>query len=387
MRQGDVIRVLAAFAVAGAGASVALVGAAVTGQLGDHTTIEQFAAPASAPAASNSSLGAGGANLSVEQIYRLDAPGVVRITAPTGKLQPPRSAQLLGSGFVIDKAGHIVTSNRVIAGAGPVKVSFTGNDELDARVVGKDPSTDVAVLQIDAHSRSLSPLPLGDSDSVQVGDAVVAIGNPFSLSRTATAGIVSGVQRTIDAPSSSSAIDHAIQTDAAINAGNAGGPLIDTRGEVIGVNLPTIAGGESRSSLGVGFAIPIDTVKTVAAQLITSGKVDHVYLGITALPVTPTLARICDLPASRGLIVQGVAGGSAAALAGVRAGTASVVVAGDSYRIGGDIIVAADGAPVATEAGLRNLLERLKPGDRLTLAVWRDGKRKTVQVTLGRPPG
>jgi S1-C subfamily serine protease len=276
----------------------------------------------------------------------------------------------------------------VVAGAQTIRVSFSGHDEIDARVIGKDPSTDVAVLQVDAHSRSLSPLPLGDSDEVQVGDPVVAIGNPFSLTRTATAGIVSALQRTIDAPYSASTIDHAIQTDAAINHGNSGGPLINARGEVIGVNSQIRTGGSGTDgNVGIGFAIPINTVKTVVAQLIRDGKVEHAFLGAGAVPVTPDLARTFNLPVSHGLLVQQVAPGSAAEKAGLLPGRTPVVVAGESYRLGGDIIVRADQTSVSSEAQLRAVIERKSPGEALTLAIWRDGRRQHVHVTLGRPPG
>src|SRR5581483_9236780 len=196
-------------------------------------------------------------------------------------------------------------------------------DELNASVVGKDPSTDVAVLQVDARSRSLTPIPLGNSDAVQVGDTVVAIGNPFSLTRTATAGIVSAVQRTIDAPNGLT-IDHVIQTDAAINHGNSGGPLLNSHGDVIGVNaqIPNETGG----NVGIGFAIPINTVKSVVAQLIRGGKVQHAFLGVGAVPVTSQLAHLFALPTTNGLLVQQVTPGSAGAAAGLRAGRTSVVV-------------------------------------------------------------
>jgi S1-C subfamily serine protease len=375
------------------GGGMALGGAAVLGKLGDtETTIEQVAAPS--PAASSTPADTGGA-LSVEQIYKRDAPGVVEITAtsvvnvpsdPFGFFSSPQTQESLGSGFVIDKAGHIVTNDHVIAGAQKVQVSFSGNDRIRAKVVGKDPSTDVAVLEINAHSRSLTPIPMGNSDLVQVGDPVVAIGNPFSLSRTATAGIVSAVQRTIDAPDGL-AIGHAIQTDAAINHGNSGGPLIDAEGDVIGVNAQIATGDTGdQGNVGIGFAIPINTVKSAVAQLIRTGKVSHPYLGVGAVPVTPELAKLFNLPASAGLLVEDVATGSAAAKADLRPGTATVVVEGESYRVGGDIIVSANGLPITTLGALRDMIQEKQPGDHISLVVFRDGKRQTIGVTLGRPP-
>jgi len=386
MEQRDVVRVLGGVVVAGAGAGLALAGAALTGNLGGTTTIAQIAATPT-PAAAPSSNGA--RELSVQQIYRLDAPGVVQIT--DGDARKPAaplasSRQSLGSGFVIDKAGHIVTSNRVLGAARNLQVSFSGNDELDAVVVGKDPSTDVALLQVDAHSRSLSPLPLGDSDEVQVGDPVVAIGNDLSLSRTATVGVVSAVQRGIDSPGAGTSA-RAIQTDAEINRANSGGPLINTHGQVIGVSSQAVSSGIAQASPGMGFAIPIDIVKSVVAQLIDTGKVQHPFLGIEALPVTPALARTFSLPSDYGLLVQLVTPQSAAARATLRAGRTAVVVSGESYRLGGDIIVAANGLPITSEAALRNVIETMKPGDRLALRLWRGNREETVRVTLGRAPG
>ena len=383
------LRAAASLGIAAVGGGVSLLGASLTGNLGSRTTIQEVTTTASVPVAARATR----SGLTIEQIYRRDAPGVVQITATSVHTQqdpfgffPPttQTQQALGSGFVIDKAGHIVTNDHVVAGAQRVQVSFAGTDWIRARVIGKDPSTDVAVLQIDTHSRSLSPLPLGDSDRVQVGDGVVAIGSPFSLTRTATAGIVSAVERTIDAPNGFS-IGHAIQTDAAINHGNSGGPLIDDEGDVIGVNAQITAGTEG--NVGVGFAIPVNTVKAVVAQLIRNGKVRHPFLGIAAQPVTPSLARLFNLPVSHGLLVEAVTSGSAAARAGIRAGTTPVLVQGESYSLGGDIIVSVDGTPVSTQSQLRELLTRHQPGDRLAVSLYRGSSKVHVDVELGSPPG
>jgi S1-C subfamily serine protease len=367
MQQGDVIRAGAWVAVAGAGAGFALAGAALTGKLGSSTTIEQITPAPVAPSSLASTKG-----LSVQEIFRLDAPGVVRISDSPSAANPS-----LGSGFVIDKAGHIVTSNLVVSGARSLKVSFSGSNEVDAEVVGNDPATDVAVLQVNTHSRSLSPLPLGDSDLVQVGDPIVAIGNSRYLDRTATVGIVSGVQRGIDTLAES----HAIQTNAPVDQSGSGGPVINTHGQVIGVS--SLAG---TAVPGMGLAIPIDTVKSVVAQLLQTGTVQHVYLGVQAAPVSQSLAHAYALPCNYGLLVQAVTPGSGAASAGLRAGGTSVVVAGESYLIGGDIIVAANGRPVATESQLRNIVEAMKPGDKLALQIWRGDRKETVHVKLGQPP-
>src|SRR6266480_4384033 len=232
--------------------------------------------------------------LSVNQIYRRAAPGVVQVTATQVVTTPSvdpffgfsipqrQREQALGSGFVIDKAGHIVTNYHVIKGATKVQVAFSGRDQIAATVVGSDASTDTAVLKVDQRARALNPLPLGNSDVVTVGDPVYAIGNPFGFTRTLTSGLVSAVQRQIEAPTATKlSIDHAIQTDAAINHGNSGGPLIDAAGRVIGVTSQISTGNTGQQgNVGIGFAIPVNTVKTVAAQIIRSGKVEHALLGV-----------------------------------------------------------------------------------------------------------
>jgi S1-C subfamily serine protease len=241
------------------------------------------------------------------------------------------------------------------------------------------------VLQVKATSRAFKPLPLGDSDAVQVGDQVLAIGNPFGLDRTATAGIVSALQRPIQAPNGDE-IDHVIQTDAALNHGNSGGPLIDASGRVIGVNSQIQTGGATDGNVGIGFAIPINTVKSVAAQLIAKGHVEHAFIGVQVQPLTPRVARIFHLGVAHGLLVEAVQKGSAAAKAGLKAGTTNVTVAGQSYRLGGDVIVSVEGVSVGSLARLRDLVAQKKPGDKLTLEIRRDGKAKTITLTLGSRP-
>jgi S1-C subfamily serine protease len=387
------LRVAELLLTAAAGGLLALGGAAALGKLGDHTTIQQVS-PLGSGGFTSSTLGPASRGLTTEEIYKRTSPGVVQITATTSvqstnpfDIFPTQQTQeALGSGFVIDKAGHIVTNYHVIEGAQKVQVSFSQNDQIDAKVVGTDPSTDLAVLQIDAHSRSLTPLPLGNSDAVEVGDPVVAIGNPFGFARTATAGIVSAVQRSIEAPNGVG-IGHAIQTDAAINHGNSGGPLIDARGAVIGVNSRISTGNTgSEGNVGIGFAVPVNTVKTVAAQLIHGGKAQHPYLGVEAWPITDELVRLFNLPVERGLLVQDVKSGSGAEKAGIKAGDTPVVVEGDTYQLGGDIIVGADGTPVTSVAQLRDVIARKKPGDKLKLEIYRDSKKQTVDVKLGRQP-
>jgi S1-C subfamily serine protease len=289
----------------------------------------------------------------------------------------------VGSGFVIDKAGHVVTSLHVVEGAETITVSFSNRDRVKARLVGADPATDLAVLQLDTPSRALTPLILGDSDRLAVGDPVVAIGNPFGLERTVTAGIVSALQREITAPNGF-AIDRVIQTDAAINHGNSGGPLLNADGRVIGVNSQIET--ESGGNVGIGFAVPINTVKDVVSQLLESGKVDHAYLGVEMATITRELASNVRLPVDQGVLIQRVRTDSPAAQAGLRGGTTQVVVDGESYLVGGDVITKADGQPIESAEQLRSVVTSKQPGDEITLEVHRQNETKEVTVKLGRQP-
>jgi len=239
---------------------------------------------------------------------------------------------------------------------------------------------------VNENASALTPLTLGDSDRVQVGDEVVAIGNPFGLDRTATAGIVSALQRGIEAPNGFT-IDHAIQTDAPINHGNSGGPLLDTQGQVIGVTSQIETGDSTTSgNVGIGFAVPSNTVKNVVAQILRTGKVAHAYLGISGEDITSSLAQNYKLPATSGVLVAAVYGGTGASKAGIHAGTTRVVVAGETYVLGGDIIVALDGKPISSIDNLRDAIAAQKPGDKIRLTIYRGATKKSVTVTLGRQP-
>jgi S1-C subfamily serine protease len=381
------------------GSALALGGAALFGAFdeGGTTTTVMQPVSGSAPAVPVTEARSGKA-LTVNEIYRRAAPGVVQVTA-TQVVTSPRvdpffgfpfpsqqQAEALGSGFVIDKAGHIVTNYHVVEGARSVDVSFSNNVSVKAKVVGTDPSTDIAILQVDAHSRALTPLPLGNSDLVHVGDSVVAIGNPFGYDRTVTAGIVSALQRVIQAPNSYS-IDHVIQTDAALNKGNSGGPLLNTLGNVIGVNSQISTGNSGSSgSVGIGFSVPINTVKTVAAQIIKTGHVEHAFLGIAAQPVTRTAAKLFRLPVSHGLLVARVQPGSGAAKAGLKAGTQNATLAGETYPLGGDLLAGIDQTALYSVDQLRDVIGNKKPGDKVKLNVYRGDQRRTVTVRLGRQP-
>ena len=372
---------LVAAAILGGG--VALGGAAAFGKLGETNVVQASKAPTAEPVAFQKARGH-----TINEIYRAAAPGVVHITATgqtTDAFGGTQVQQAVGSGFVIDKAGHIVTNYHVVEGAASVEVSFSNNESMKAKVVGKDPATDIAVLKVDTPSRALRPLTLGDSSAVRVGDQVIAIGNPLGYDRSVTSGIVSAVQRSITAPNQVSTIGHVIQTDAALNHGNSGGPLLNANGEVVGVNAQ-IAPSSSNANIGIGFAIPIDTVKQITSTLIDHGKVEHAFLGIEAKAIDSQIAQIFHLPSDHGLMLARVLKGTGAAEAGLKAGTTEVVVEGESWPAGGDLIVKADGRTMNSIDNLRDVIADKKPGSSLKLELYRSGKKMTVTVKLGRQP-
>jgi S1-C subfamily serine protease len=389
-------RMLAALVASAVLGGVVAVGAvALLGGLESETTVVTSTTAAPAPPVTSSA----GSGMSVNEIYERAASGVVRVNStnnstsapqvvpPGGGLPgvPEQSAQ--GSGFVIDKTGHIVTNYHVVRDSSTVTVSFSNRDTVSADVVGTDPSTDLAVLRVETSASALTPLPLGDSDSVRVGDPVVAIGNPFGLDRTVTAGIVSALQRLITAPNRFT-IDHVIQTDAPINPGNSGGPLINARGQVIGVNtqIETGTGTSASGNVGIGFAVPSNTVKDVVAQILRTGRVEHAYLGISGQALTEEVAREYNLPVQSGVLVGSVNDGSGADDAGLQGGETEVVVAGQTYVLGGDIIVSFEGEKISTIEELRDAISVKKPGDKVTLVIYRDANKSSVTVTLGRQP-
>ena len=274
----------------------------------------------------------------------------------------------------------MITNFHVIEKASSIEVGLRDKRTFRAELVAAAPAADIAILRITG--RDLPALPFGDSDRLAVGDLVVAIGNPFGLDRTATAGIVSALQRNVTAPNGSN-IDHVIQTDAPINQGNSGGPLLNARGEVVGVNSQ-ISSPNGGGNVGIGFSVPANTVKSVAGQLIRLGKVDRSDLGLYARALEPDVASLFRLPVDTGLLVERVEQGSPARRAGVRGGSTSVVVSGTDYTLGGDILVAADGKRVTSLAELRDLLALHRPGDRVELELYRGSDKRTVTVTLGR---
>jgi S1-C subfamily serine protease len=372
-------------ALVGGGAAVAI-GAALDSDEGGTTTV--FGTVASA--ADSSTRINTDDTMSVQEIYQHAGPGVLQVTSTSVDSSDPffgpQPRVSLGSGFVIDKDGYIVTNYHVIESARQIEVNFSGDDRVPATIVGVDPSTDLAVLKINAQARALTPLPLGDSDAVRVGDAVVAIGNPFGLERTVTAGIVSALQRQITAPNGYT-IDKVIQTDAAVNQGNSGGPLLNTQGDVIGVNSQIEPGNSgSTGNLGIGFAVPSATLREVVSQIRERGKVEHAYLGVVTQPIDEVLATTYRLPVQQGVIVAEVIPGSPADDAGLKDGDRNVIFGGTSYVLGGDIVTAANGEQVASPDDLRRLIAEQDPGDAMTLDIRRGESKRTVSVTLGRRP-
>jgi S1-C subfamily serine protease len=271
-----------------------------------------------------------------------------------------------------------------VANATAVRVGFSNNATYPAKVLGGDPSTDVAVVRVDAPASALNALSFADSSRVQVGDPVYAIGNPFGLDRTLTNGIISANDRDIKAPNGL-AIERALQTNAAINHGNSGGPLIDRFGRVIGINSQIESGGVN-GNVGVGFAVPSDTARAVAAQLISTGRAQHAWLGVAVEDIDPTLARMIKGIPTHGVLIVDVRPGSPAAKAGLVAGHQTVAVGGEGAVVGGDAIVSLDGAPIDSSSRLIALLASKKPGDRVDLGVVRNGQMRTVSVTLGDAP-
>jgi len=380
--------------IGGVVVAVALVATGIGG--GKTTTVVQqapvaSATPSSSSGSSSSSASTDGA-LTAHDIYERDASGVVfirsrivqNVQSPFGLGPESQSSEATGTGFVIDSTGHILTNYHVIAGAANVTVGFDDNKTVQAKVLGTDPQNDLALLSVDPSGLKLVPLTLGDSSSAEVGDPVLAIGNPFGLDRTLTTGVVSALQREIQAPNGF-AIQHVIQTDAPINPGNSGGPLLDAAGRVIGINSQIETGGSGNGNVGIGFAVPINTAKRMLPELKRSGTVVHAYLGITGVTIDQALADL-QLKVDHGVLVQTVQAGGPAADAGIHGGSIDSQVNGQSLVLGGDVIVSLDGQPVSSMDDLSAAIARHRPGDKLTVGLLRNGSGKTVTVTLGREP-
>jgi putative serine protease PepD len=373
-------------AALGCAAAVGIVAALHLG--GGHTTTIVQQAPLRGDAPSGDAAG-----LTPADIYKRAAPAVVFIRAQVveqsaspfdfGFPQEQRG-EATGSGFAIDRNGTILTNAHVVAGATKVQVQFADKRIVDAKILGRDESSDLAVLKVDARKDELPPLPLGSSSNIRVGDPTIAIGNPFGLERTLTTGVVSATKRTIQAPNGFE-IDGVIQTDAAINPGNSGGPLLDATGRVIGINSQIETGGSGNGNVGIGFAIPIDTARRLVPQLEKSGRVDRGFLGVTSLGIDSSMSDL-NLPVRRGALVQTVTPGSPAAKAGIKGGDIVAQLDGNTIRLGGDIITSVDGKRISSADDLANAIAGKRSGDTVKIETVRAGDKRTVKTTLAAQP-
>ena len=346
---------------------------------GDSTTKVIRQAPISQPATNPAAAQDG---KTVQQIYSQEGRGVVYVqaqgvTSDSSTFGESQSGTATGSGFVVDKNGTILTNAHVVEGASKVTVSFEeGGEAIDATVKGIDTDADIAVLKIDPSGRDLTVLPLGNSSNAKVGDPVVAIGNPFGLQRTVTTGIVSALQRQVDAPSGFP-ISGVIQTDASINPGNSGGPLLNARGQVIGINSQIATGG-GQGSVGIGFAIPIDSAKKELPKLEAGETIKRAYLGVVMSDLNSQNAKQVNVPVDQGAVVQSVTSGSPADKAGLKAGSQS--------GSGADVIVGVDGKTVTSAQDVVDAVGAKKPGDKISIEYYRGKDKHTANVTLGERP-
>ncbi|MGB3681317.1 MAG: trypsin-like peptidase domain-containing protein [Rubrobacteraceae bacterium] len=335
-----------------------------------------------------------GSSIDAAKIYKADAPGVVQVetrvsggsqglfgTAP-GQGAPQGPA--LGSGFVVDGQGRILTNYHVVDGASKITVTLYNEKSYGARLVGSDPSSDLAVLKINAPADALTPLPLGDSSKLDVGQPVVAIGNPLGYSDTETQGIVSAIGRDIQAPNGFT-ITGAIQTDAPLTNGNSGGPLIDASGQVVGINSQVARSQNGTSQAdGIGFAVPINTAKDALGQLDRTGNISHPYLGISGIGITPELSKL--FPVDRGVAVAAVVPGGPADKAGLRGGDRTVSLGGAQVPVGGDVILGVDGKSVSDMGQLQQAISKDKVGQTVVLKVRQGSQTTQVRVTLDNQP-
>jgi putative serine protease PepD len=385
-------------------AAVALAAAAIGGGIVAATeggggssatpTVASSSSAAAAPEASTpstaASLVSGGLTATdFSDIYARRRAGIVSITSTvrSSTVQPgvPGDSTATGSGVVIDRDGHILTNDHVVADATRVKVEFSSGKTVTAKLVGTDPSTDVAVLDVDVPSSQLSPVPLGDSSKIRIGDPVMAIGDPFGYQGSASAGIVSGLDRSIEAPNGFT-ITGAIQTDAAVNHGNSGGALLDASGDLIGIP-DQIADSGVNANVGVAFAVPSDTAKRIIAGLEAHGKVVHAWLGVTTASVDATVGSLPGVGADRGALITGVVSGGPADTAGIEGGTRAANDDGSPICVGGDVVTALGGTKITDASDLQNAVDAQKPGAKVSLTlVSPGGDTRTVDVTLGSRP-
>ena len=321
------------------------------------------------------------------RIYRQVSPAVANILTKATEydfFMDPVPVEGAGSGFVIDPRGYILTNFHVVEGAQSIEVVLGDQSRYPAKFIGADQRNDVALVKIDPKGKSLAALPLGDSAAIQVGQKVLAIGNPFGFQSTLTTGVVSALGRTVQT-SQSTFIDEAIQTDAAINRGNSGGPLINSHGQVIGINSAIYT--PTGTTAGIGFAIPINTAKSIANDLMTDGRVHRAFLGVETLPVGGWLSEALDLPVKEGLLVQRATNGGPAAAAGIHGGDRVAQAGMRRIAIGGDVITAIDNQKVASQLDVNLVLNHKRPGDTVNVTLYRGGKKMDIPVKLGERTG
>lgn len=369
-------------AVVAAAFVVLLLSGVISGK--QRTVIQQGVSTSSA---------AGGEYRTVNSIYKQSAPGVVSIktrvrTSGTNDIFGTQQQGLAsGTGVVVDKKGYIVTNAHVVENnQSDPTVQFRNDKSVTAKIVGRDPSNDIAVLKVDPKRLDLKPLELGDSSKLEVGVPVIAIGSPFGLDQTVTTGIVSALQRQITAPNNFT-ISNVIQTDAAINPGNSGGPLLDSEGKVIGINSQIATSGSSEGNVGIGFAVPIDTIKKILPDLESNGKVEYAYLGVSTQTLTPDVAgRLNFGGLKQGALVACVVAKGPADKAGMQAGNDSATLDGQQVAIGGDLIVKFDGKDIKSNEDVSAAVVAKKVGDAVDVEIVRKGDKKTLKVKLAARP-
>jgi putative serine protease PepD len=373
--------VAAVAAAAAVGSGVAVVVVHETSSPSNTTTVVTRTVAAPSPVAATSSNA-----LTPTEIYKRSVDGIVEITSTlsSGGSSPfggggGETAQ--GTGFAIDDSGDIVTNAHVVAGASKISVQTVNGTTASATLVGSDPTTDVAVIKVS--SLNLTPLTLGDSSRLQVGDPVVAIGDPFGYTDTLTTGVVSALGRTITSPNNHP-INGAIQTDAAINHGNSGGPLLDSNGQVVGITSQIYAGSSQSGNVGIGFAVPSNTVRTIVNELLRNGKATHAFLGIYPETVTAEISKATGMP--EGVEVASVAAKSPASRAGLHGATGQASVGGAPVPTGGDVITAVDGQPMRTADALVTKILGLHAGAKVSVTYIRDGHTATISIILATLP-
>ncbi len=319
-------------------------------------------------------------------IYRSVAPGVVNITSVVVERDfffKPIPREGAGSGSIIDAEGHILTNHHVIRDSRKLEVTLSDGSKWPARLVGVDPDNDLAVIRVDVPKEKLTVIPMGDSTELQIGQKVLAIGNPFGLGQTLTTGIISSLGRSIRSEEGT-LIEDVIQTDAAINPGNSGGPLLDSKGRIIGINSAIIS--PTGASVGIGFAIPVNTAKRIVPELISKGYVSYPWIGAVLYPLIPEFARVLRLKVGRGAMIAEVVAGGPADKAGLRGGDRLVRVGNSVIPVGGDVIVEMDGKEVKSSNDLIGMIRNRRPGDRVELKFLREEKIVQRTVTLGEKP-